>query len=154
MCVVSTLAVFENVFDISVFVNSMTMHFQNNLYTLFMTMPNIKKMFYILYVQKLKSTSFFLCFRVTLGLKDYSPIIVSILPQSHRTASWSAQNSCERIRKWIVVSVWFGKTSGLFMYVYLVHGPWNIIYFVTLKSCEESNLRILHSHQKLNGGTK
>lgn len=56
---VNTLAVFENVFDITVFVNSMTMHFQNNLYMLFMTMLNVKKMFYILYVQKLKWTSFF-----------------------------------------------------------------------------------------------
>lgn len=117
-----------------------------------MTMPNVKEMFYILYVQKLKSTSV-LCFKMTLGLKEYSAIIVFIPPQSHLTASWAAQNSCERNMKWIVVSVWFGKINGLFMYVYLVNGPWNIIYFGTLKSCEESNLNILYSHQKLNGGT-
>lgn len=35
---------------------------------LFMTMPNVKKMFYILYVQRSKSASF-LCFKMTLGFK-------------------------------------------------------------------------------------
>lgn len=35
------------------------MHFPNNLYMLFMTMPNVKKMYYILYVQRLKINLFF-----------------------------------------------------------------------------------------------
>lgn len=65
---VSPSAVLENVFIIIVFANSMMMHFQNNFYMLFMTIPNVKKMFYILCVHRLTSTSF-LCFKMTLGLK-------------------------------------------------------------------------------------
>lgn len=48
---VSALAVFENVFDITVFVKSMTKHFQNNLYMLYMTIPDVKKMLYTLYTK-------------------------------------------------------------------------------------------------------
>lgn len=54
--------VFENVFDIIVFVNSMKMHFPKNLHMLFMTMPSVKKMYHILHVQRLKNQLLFALF--------------------------------------------------------------------------------------------
>lgn len=129
---VSTLAVFENVFDITVFVNSMKMHFPNNLYMLFMTMPSVKKMYYILCVQRLK-INFFLCFLMTLGLNNkYSPTMVFIPLQSHLTASWFTQHFCESNTN-EPQSVWtWEKSNGLFMCVFLVSWAIEIIYFGVL----------------------
>lgn len=105
-------------FDITVFVNSMNMHFPNNLYMLFMMMPNVKKMYYILYVQRLK-INHFLCFKMTSGLT------VNI------TQSWSSFHMKSFHSIWVhlaflwkqheLQSVWsLGKPNGLSTYVCLV----------------------------------
>lgn len=48
---VSALAVFENVFDIAVFVKSMTVHFPNNIYIPLMIMLKVGNVFYTLYTK-------------------------------------------------------------------------------------------------------
>lgn len=86
-----------------------------------MTMPNVKKMFYILYVQRSKSASF-LCFKMTLGFKkkkkkEYSLIIVFNPTEGHLTAFPQKQHKMNRSQ----CVLWGGQMAFL-LYVYLLSG--------------------------------
>lgn len=130
------------------------MHFQNNFYMLFMTMPNVKKMFYILCVHRLMSTSF-LCFKMTLGLKRIflNHCLHYTTKTPHRILVQSAFLRKKHEMNCSQCGAWGSQMAFLCMCIWY-RGPWNIVnIFGALKSCEEVNSKYPSQRPEVNSGS-
>lgn len=93
----------ECVWYFTVFVTSMTIHFPNNIYILFMIMLKVGNVLHSVSEINLKSTSL-LCFKMILELNE---IILQSLFSCHHKVMSQHLGPLSISVKWIVVSIWF-----------------------------------------------